>query len=370
MPFFHLSSRAATGTPASFFLLPFLLNVLVLASCSPAGQGHGLWPAEGEELLFSDMDRVSELPRSPTAGASSEFWEWWGDGRAELSGYRMTVQRYGQPREAELHLTYVTEPHDRRTWIKDDDVEDPHRVNVMKLNLNLEFLTGIYPYSVMTSTFAPVDRYRTEPFAPVRIVHAVQEWCGAYSHLVWPGSEGFRSLRLSYFAQEGERLSQVEAGEGAIYEDALLVQLRELDGPFAGGGDWEGMLVPELWRLRTAHRGVDPVPARITREEARRDTAAGEVPITRFTLEAGDYRRVFDVERDEPRRILGWTTSTGEEAELLATRRLAYWGLNALGDESYREELGLSPRGSLPPGAEPVPAGGCPEQGSGSPPGR
>lgn len=377
-----------TSPMRQFSLIPLGVLVLFLVSCSAPGPGEGAetagaegsgtpgggsGPAASRSLasdgdgrpLFDDMAEFSGLPEEPEAGASSAFWEHWGDGRAELSGYRMTVQRYGAPREAELALIYVTEPHDRRTWIKDDDVSEPHRVEVLKLNQNVAFLTGVYPYSIMTSVFAPVDRFRTEPFSPVRVVHQVQEWCGAYSHRIWPGEDRFRSLRLSYFAHEGERVREVEVPPGTLYEDALLVQLRELDGPFAGGGDWEGMLVPELWRLRAGHRGVEPLPASITREEGVRETAEGSVPVTRFSLEAelpsGTYRRVFDVERDPPRRILGWTTSTGEEAELLATERLAYWDMNGPGDEAVREALGLSPRGSLPPGSGEAPVGGCPD---------
>ncbi len=342
-------------------LLVGFVGVVTLASCSPFPPDAPEGSAVEGRALFPDLERFTALGETPEEWASSEFWDWWGDGQAELSGYRMVVGRYGAPREAELALIYVTEPHDRRTWIKDDDAEEPHRINVMKLNQNVEFLTGIYPYSVMTSVFAPVDRYRPEPFSPVRIVHAVQEWCGAYSHLLWPGPDRYRSLRLSYFAHEGERVREVEADGPLLYEDALLVQLRELDGPFAGGGDWEGRLVPELWRLRAGHRGTDPVPARITREAGLHAHQGEEVPVTRFRLQAGEYERVFHVERDAPRRILGWSTSTGEEAELLATERLAYWELNRPGDESWREALGLDPRGSVPPGADDAPAGGCPQ---------
>ena len=353
------------------------LTTLLVSACTQGTPRPGdHFPADGR-ALFPDLEAVVGLPDQPREGATSEFWEWWGDGQAELSGYRLTLNRYGDPREAELALIYVTEPHDRRSWIKDDDARGRNRVEVLKLNSNAFFLTGIYPYGVMTSVFSPVDRYREERFQPVRIVHSAQEWCGAYSHMVWPGPDRLRSLRLSYFAGEDERVADLAAEPGTLYEDALLIQLRELDGPFAGGGEWEGWVVPALWRVRAGHGDPSPVRARITREEgvgeipvqahpgegfsfggsaaARPETVSSPstsaVPVTRFTLEAGDYRRVIDVERDHPRRILGWTTSTGEEAVILATERLPYWRLNRLGDESYRELLGLSPRGILPPGA-------------------
>ncbi len=346
--------RTRPSRPLAFLVL--LLCTACAQNAADVGDGVG----DGERSLFPDLAEFGELPSAPQESASGEFWDHWGDGHAELSGYRMTIQRYGAAREAELALIYVTEPHDRRTWIKDDDVAGGDRVEVLKLNSTVQFLTGVYPYSVMTSVFAPVDRYREEPFAPVRIAHSVQEWCGAYSHFVWPGRDRFRSLRMSYFAHEGERVSEVDTDRDTLYEDALLVQLRELDGPFAGGGEWEGLLVPELWRLRAGHGGTEPVQARIGREQGVRTAEGREVPVTRFTLTAGEYERVYEVEAEGARRVLWWSTSTGDEAELVGTARLAYWNLNRPGDEAVREELGLSPHGSLPPGGGEGPAGGCP----------
>src|SRR5438105_1116245 len=94
-------------------------------------------------------------PERPEARAGEAFDAVWRDGRAELAGYRASVPRYGALRNAELVLIYVTEPMDRRTWIKDDAAREPNRVDVLKLNASLEFLTGIYPYSVLTSGLAP-----------------------------------------------------------------------------------------------------------------------------------------------------------------------------------------------------------------------
>ncbi len=294
----------------------------------------------GAESLYSDLESFTRYPSSPRNRASSDFWDHWGDGRAELSGYRVTLSRYGEPREAQLSLIYVTEPHDRRTWVKDDGVEEPDRVEVLKLIRSMQFITGIYPYFVMGSTFAPVDDWRSERFRPVRINLDVQEWCGSVTHRVFPGPDSVRSIRLSYFESEGETRREFDVDEGTLFEDALLIQVRELDGPFLGGGDWEGRLVRELWSLRTGHRAMQSVSARITRSNAFRDG----VPVTRFRLEAGNYWRTFDVEQAAPRRVLAWETSTGETAEILGTERLAYWDLNAPGDERHRQSLGLGPR--------------------------
>ncbi|MEX1256373.1 MAG: hypothetical protein WEG36_02035 [Gemmatimonadota bacterium] len=317
---------------------------LLAAACfGAAGCAPDWTPLEG--ALLGDLDGFSGLPGSPRAGASDDFWAHWGDGQAELSGYSVTVSRYGAPREGVTSLIYVTEPHDRRTWVKDDRAESPNRVEVMKLIRSTHFLTGIYPYSVMASTFVPVEAWGDIRFQPVRINLDVQEWCGSVSHRIWPGPGRLRSLRLSYFADEGESLIETTLPEGTLFEDALPIQLRELDGPFSGGGDWTGWIVPELWRLRANHGPTQPVEATISRKNGEREG----VPVTHFLLEAGDYWRRYDVETAFPRRILGWETATGDAASLLSTERLAYWSLNAPGDELFRERLGLSATDLLPP---------------------
>lgn len=329
--------------------LPLALTLLA-AACSAGEEGRdagapggGPEPAEptpAEAALFGDIGSLTGLPASPRQTASPEFWDHWGDGRAELSGYRVTLDRYGEARDAELSLIYVTEPHDRRTWVKDDGAEAPDRVEVLKLIRSMHFFTGIYPYNVMASAFSPVDAWTDERFQPVRLNLDVQEWCGSVTHRVLPGAGRLRSIRLSYFADEGETRRETWVPEDTLYEDALLIQLRELDGPFHDGEAWEGFLVRELWSLRTGHRSIAPVPARIDRDDATRD---GE-PVTRFRLETGDYWRTYDVETAPPRRVLAWETSTGERAEILGTERLAYWTLNARGDEQHRGTLGLETR--------------------------
>lgn len=324
------------------------LTTLALA-CGPATDGFGGGTA-ATPALVGDAAAFTGVEGSPEATASSRFWDHWGDGRAELSSYRVTLSRYGEHREGELVLIYVTEPHDRRTWIKDDDAESPHRVEVLKLNASWKFLTGIYPYSVMTSVFSPVDDWGGERFRPVKIALSVQEWCGNYVHQLWTGPGALRELRVSYFAGQGERLETRGVPPGTLYEDGLLTQLRELDGAFAGGGDWEGRIVPSLWNVRRGLAPAEPVPATITRRDS---VAPDDRRITRFTLRYGDYSRTYDVEAAEPRRILGWTTTAGDTVELAETRRLPYWRLNDRDGVRYRSELGLDTASSGRPPDEP-----------------
>lgn len=344
-------ARTHLALAVAAFVLPFGLT-----GCGAGGDGGT--PGEGDTVVAGDPvapGRVGAgadhagLSGLPDASASSAFWDHWGDGRAELNSYRAVVPRYGESRSAELVLIYVTEPHDRRRWIKDDRAEPPNRVEVLKLNTSLKFLTGIYPYSVMTSVFSPVADWGTPRFQPVKIGHSVQEWCGHYLHQVWPGRGVQRSLRVSYFPSDGERLTETPVPEGTLYEDALLIQLRELDGPFAGGNRWEGWMIPSLWNVRRGVAEEEPVRATIRRDSV--DAGWAGSPVTRFTLSYGDYTRTFEVEEAQPRRVLGWTTSVGDTVRLVRTRRLPYWNQNDPGGRAFREELGLSPTSSgVPPG--------------------
>jgi len=296
---------------------------------------RSLWALSLAMLVTScgaDAARPS-WPARPQTTASHAFWAGWGDGLAEVSSYRGTVMRYGAARPAEWVLIYVTEPLDRRTWIKDDDVPAAHRVQTLKLNSVLRFQTGIYPYTVMTSVFSPVDGYFGDRFAPAKITLGAQEWCGHVWAGVWPSSGQFTSRVMSYFAGEGDREARVAVPEGALYEDALPIQLRELDGPFASGGDWRGQLVPGLWRTRRDHTELQPVEATITRRT--------EGDRVLFTLRAGDHERVYEVEASAAHRLLGWHSSDGDALTLVETARLPYWDLHDPGEERARSSVGL-----------------------------
>ena len=302
---------------------------LLLLSLLGCARGHAQ-PAPREALRFP------EFPRRALGGASEPFARQWFGGDAELNGYSAVVPRYGEPRDAELVLIYVTEPMSRRTWIKDDDARGDDRVGVLKLNVSLKFTTGVYPYSVLTSVFAPYGDWGRERFSPVKLTLTAQEWCGHVFHGVWPGEDRVVSQLFSYFAQEGEAREEVAVGAGALYEDALLIQLRELDGPFAGGRDWRGPLVPSLWRTRRRHRPLAAEPAEITRARTTVDGLAA----SRFTLRVSGYERVFDVEAAGARRLLGWRTNDGETVRLLRSARMPYWRLNHNADLPRRSDFG------------------------------
>lgn len=287
-----------------------------------------------------DPGDLAELPPEPEGAANSSFWDHWGDGRAELASYRGELVRYGEPREAHVVLIFVTEPHDRNRWIKDDDAEGADRVEVLKLNRSMKFQTGIYPYAVMTSVFSPVADWGRRRFQPTKIAMNSQEWCGNVSHVVWPGPERFLRDLQTYFAAEQEGRRTVSTPGDTLYQDALPIQLRELDGAFNDGEDWSGHLVPSIWHSRRAHEPLEPVKATIERSSTTVDGREA----TRFVLEYGDTKVTYDIAREYPHRLLQWRHSDGSHLELVEAVRKPYWRQNRPGDESHRKSLGLPPR--------------------------
>lgn len=284
-----------------------------------------------------DAEGVVRWPAQARSGGSSRFWKHWGDGRAELSSYRAQVERYGVLRDAEVVKIFVTEPMDRRTWIKDDGAPRAQQVQVLKLNQMIKFQTGIYPYSVMTSTFSPAGRWRSEAFAPAKITLTAQEWCGHVFEGLWAGPDQMMTRVRSYFSSEGEKTAIQKIDVQTLYEDALWIQLREWEGPFAQGKSWRGPVVPSLWRVRKKHIATAPIQGEIQREEATREGAA----VRRFTLRYAGYWKRIDIEAAWPHRVLGWSASDGEKATLQGSKRLAYWMLNGPKDTGYRKQIGL-----------------------------
>jgi hypothetical protein len=283
----------------------------------------------------------------PAGGASAAFWERWGDGRAELASYRGTVMRYGAPREAEVVLVYVTEPLDSRTLIKDDAAPSGRQLQTLKLNAMLRFQTGIYPYSVMTSTFAPVEAFSGLPrFGPAKITLTAQDWCGHVFAGAWREPDALALETRSYFADpgdasEGDTERRVELPRGALFEDALFVQLRELDGrfldrPAAPPGTepvWEGSIVPSLWSARRDHRPVAPERGAIR--------VRLEPGLVIFEVEIGARTLTLRVTDDAEHAIAGWETSDGDRFTLAGRERLPYWELHDPGEERERARLGL-----------------------------
>ncbi len=274
-----------------------------------------------------------------------DFYAHWGDGRAEISSYRVVQPRYGELREGYGVLIFVTEDINRETFIK---VESPtpakDRVYVLKLNNVLKFTTGIYDYSAMTSVFSAVEGLVSEDaFELCKATLSSQEWCGHVFDEVQRRGGELQGEINSYFESEGKNEYELETPDDFEAEDNLLIRIRELKGPIMAAGEERKIdLLPSLWSFRLAHRPHELVRA-VLRKGNATTVAVGKVAmeVVPWSWRWEDFEKTAWVEKAYPHRILRWEDSAGGTGELIETVQKPYWSLKRNADRVYREKLGI-----------------------------
>ena len=94
----------------------------------------------------------------PLPAHGEAFKEHWYRGLAELARYELKQARYGETHEGDAVLIFVTEDFLPEEQVKYEGSGRGTEVEkILKLNATRNFATGIYPYSVMTSVFTPVE---------------------------------------------------------------------------------------------------------------------------------------------------------------------------------------------------------------------
>jgi hypothetical protein len=282
-----------------------------------------------------------------------QFSDYWHQGKAEITSYTLQQARYGQLHAGESVLIFVTEDFSRSKNVKLDNPEANRSdaVNVLKLNLTKKFTTGIYPYSMMLSTFTPV--YPEKAGVALKATASVQEWCGhTFSQLDLDGNQ-YRFTLHSYFEREGEQQRNLPA---AVPEDELWSRIRINPGSLPLGNV---QIIPSLLTQRLRHTELQRQEATATLQNA---TAEGNTPewlpdpadIRVYQLQFPEEERTLTIYFREsfPHVIEGWEETykdgSGPDAPVLSTRAVKnksmltdYWTRNRLEHASLRDSLGL-----------------------------
>jgi len=230
--------------------------------------------------------------------SAQDFWSWWGDGKGELSSYKVIVPRYGELREGYSILVFVTEDISRATRIKDDSGKLPasDRVPVLKLNRVVKFTTGLYDYSIMTSTFSSVNaELGRNPFEPLKISFSAQEWCGHVMQMLIPQRDQVELTRHSYFQGEGDQKRNIKLPANAAFEDNLPIWIRELNGEaMVAGQRRELQIFPSSWISRASHQQADFQSGWIMKEAGEAMSASnGSAPTWRWTWQIGNRKETY-----------------------------------------------------------------------------
>lgn len=306
-------------------------------------------------LLLTSCTGSIPLPQQQSKPAptryNAEFWETWGDGYAEVSTYEMLMPRYGEPREGESIMIFVSETLSERQRVKADPGKNPKsdEFPAMKLNWQKNFQTGIYDYSEMLSSFLGLGPIAGRPEGVLaKASFSRQEWCGhMFAQALYDASR-IRVSGTSYFDGDSDLTQQLDLPKESISEDGLAFWARGMAPPFLKPG--ESKEVPFLTSLkssRDAHKPMAWSRINLTRNATLQkiEVPAGEFEVEAYSAQlANGNGFVFFVEKDAPYRIIRWRFTSGETADLVASDRVKYWQLNQPGGEEALRSLGLEPR--------------------------
>src|SRR5258706_14867771 len=104
----------------------FLAAVVVVA---------GAWLIAPAGRVVNASLPLTDAGRAPVFEGS--FWDHWGDGRAELSGYDLVFPRYGEERRGMAVAIFVTETFSNSLRVKADPGKHPaaDEIPVLKVHL-------------------------------------------------------------------------------------------------------------------------------------------------------------------------------------------------------------------------------------------
>ena len=288
------------------------------------------------------LEKIEERPSNLEENADAEhtqFNVYWYAGLAEVSGYDLLQSRYGEIHEGKAAMIFVTEPFSKKKQVKLDNPGQAGKDNtsVLKLNSTRKFLTGIYPYSMMTSVFSPVNSEKYQNALKVTLTG--QEWCGhVFQQANLKGSK-YSVHGYSYFEAEGDAAYNIEK---SYLEDELFNIVR-INPDLLPKGNFE--IVPSSVVSRFLHQDFKPYPATSTTETS----IFNEVSVQKYTLKYTHNGRKLSIyyQAEFPHAIEGWEDTArgigGQELTSKATRKntkkLAYWSLNNKENSNLHEEL-------------------------------
>lgn len=265
---------------------------------------------------------------------SNQFKKYWYNGTAEITSYNLEQARYGELRKGSAVLVFVTEPFSAKKQVKADN-PDKTSIPVLKLNSTKKFYTGIYPYSVMSSTFYPVG----DNSASLKITNSVQEWCGqVFSQL--NNKDKFEVSSFSYFESEGDKNFSLEKD---ILENDLWAKIRINPDSLPTG---QLQIIPSFQYIRFSHKKLKAYTAKITK--TKKDN------VTVYSIDYPDLKRNLTITYTTafPHTIESFTethkSGFGNNIKMLTTKatlnkriNTAYWQQNGNKDLHFRDSLGL-----------------------------
>ena len=199
----------------------------------------------------------------------------------------------------------------------------------------------MYPYTVMTSAFTPVERDRYP--RTLKITTSVQEWCGHAFVQLNRLDDQYYVQQYSYFESEGDRVTDLK---DAIPEDEIWTTIRLNPDDLPTGNV---TMIPGTLYQRFDHTAWRTVNATAI---LMPDVRQPDLMVYNLVYYP-ELNRTLTIrfKKDFPHEIESWEevefASDGTTEELVTTAALNkrlmldYWTKNSVEDVGLRAELGL-----------------------------
>jgi len=276
----------------------------------------------------------------------TEFSSYWYSGKAEITSYELKQARYGELHPGKAVLIYVTEPFSlsKQVKVNNYDKNDADQVQVLKCNRVKKFVTGIYPYSLMTSTYTTLNSL--EPLC-LKDVCSVQEWCGQFYMQCNYAISKYKIQSFSYFEDDVYHNYFIDK---TWLEDEIWTLIR-INPEQLPTGQIE--MIPSSEYIRLMHKEFKPYYANIKLEKLVNSGLKNG--LYQYKIEYPDLKRVIKIyfESEFPHKINGWEetykSGWGDRAVVLtSTAKMSnsiltdYWNNNTLSDSILRKKLNLN----------------------------
>lgn len=297
-------------------------------------------------VLFSCATVLSP-DKSPSEASENElrdpeFNAYWYTGKAELSSYDLQQARYGEMHEGKSLMIFVTEDFLLEDQVKKESASSGKATSILKLNKIDRFKTGLYDYSIMLSTFTPIQR-NLFPQA-LKTTFTSQDWCGQSFMQMNLKEGGYLASTRSYFESEGDE--DINLGN-AILEDELWTRLR-MDPLSLPQGKVQFISSSQHIRLRHTELTTEQAEVRLTLQVTDDNR---EQYVYSVNFDSGRKLTIF-FQSVFPYRIYGWEEKVksgfGQSSKWLTTKatldktiKSSYWAENSPEFMPKRKELGL-----------------------------
>jgi hypothetical protein len=285
-------------------------------------------------IFCENMTPKKEILKSESTTISNskhpKFNSYWYQGTAEITSYKLTQARYGEMYDGIAVNIFVTEDFLPQKQVKADD-KNAKNISILKLNSTKKFTTGIYPYSLMTSTFSPIDTNKKA----IKISFSAQEWCGN-TFVQLNNRERFKIDFHSYFERNADRKITLKKD---ILENELWNQLR-ISPESLPVGNLE--IVPSFEFLALQQKEIKAYKAAVSL------IASAEYKVYAIHYPALKRTLAIKINNEFPFIIESWEetiTKKGKsfttKAQKIKTIQTSYWNKNSALDTEERRILGL-----------------------------